>query len=202
MSNILFFDTETNGTPNKGPLDGEKQPCIIQLGCLLMDFDGNELDSIDTLVQPGNTYMNKFAFAAHGISLERANADGISQCEAFSDFYHLAMEAEILCCHNYDFDAKMLEITSHKVKDCYDDPEESSMRWAEISEIPYYCTMKSTIQFCQLPFPSGKKGFKYPKLQELHHKLFGEYFADAHDAMEDIKATARCYFELKKLGIM
>jgi len=37
---------------------------------------------------------------------------------------------------------------------------------------------------------------KWPKLIELHEKLFNEPFANAHDAMADISATRRCFFEL------
>jgi hypothetical protein len=62
--------------------------------------------------------------------------------------------------------------------------------------------MRATIQFCALPFPSGRKGCKFPKLEELHRILFNEEFAGAHDAMADVSATARCYFELVNRGIM
>jgi len=55
--------------------------------------------------------------------------------------------------------------------------------------------MKSAINFCALP--GGRGGsFKYPKLSDLHIKLFGKAFADAHDAAYDVDATARCFFGL------
>ncbi|NCG44635.1 MAG: DNA polymerase III subunit alpha, partial [Proteobacteria bacterium] len=45
--------------------------------------------------------------------------------------------------------------------------------------------------------PGGRGGrFKTPKLGELHHHLFGEDFADAHNATADVEATARSFFEL------
>ena len=61
------------------------------------------------------------------------------------------------------------------------------------------CTMKSTVNFCALP---GKFGYKWATLEELYFKLFGKSFLDAHSAMNDIKATKDCFFELKKLNII
>ena len=64
---------------------------------------------------------------------------------------------------------------------------------------PSICTMQSTVDFCAIP---GKYGYKFPKLQELYKKLFGNEFEDAHNALSDIRATLKCYLELKKRGII
>lgn len=56
------------------------------------------------------------------------------------------------------------------------------------------CTMQSTIDFCVIP---GYYGNKWPKLSELHTKLFVYDFEEAHNAMVDINATAKCFWELK-----
>jgi len=61
------------------------------------------------------------------------------------------------------------------------------------------CTMQSTIDFCQLP---GKYGYKFPKLEELHTKLFGVNFDGAHDAFADTMACGKCFFELLRRGII
>lgn len=44
--------------------------------------------------------------------------------------------------------------------------------------------------------------FKWPKLIELHRKLFGTGFDDAHDALADVKACGKCFFEMKRRGII
>jgi DNA polymerase III epsilon subunit-like protein len=59
--------------------------------------------------------------------------------------------------------------------------------------------MQAATSYCRLP---GPYGFKWPTLQELHLKLFNETFAGAHRALADVRACARCYFELKRLKIM
>ena len=61
------------------------------------------------------------------------------------------------------------------------------------------CTMESTKEFCGL---KGQYGLKWARLSELHQKLFGVDFTEAHNAASDIKATAKCFWELKRLGVL
>jgi len=200
MSNlILFFDTETTGLPTKQLYTHPSQPKILQLGAALATQEGEILETINTLVKIGDTTINPYALAAHGISAERANTEGKEQAEVFAQFHDLAMASEALCCHNFNFDIKLFHITAAQLQEKLPD---SDLMMSEIADLPFYCTMQSTIKFCNLPFPSGRKGQKFPKLEELYRILFQEDFEGAHDAMADITATMRCYFELKKRGIM
>ena len=66
-----------------------------------------------------------------------------------------------------------------------------------------FCTMKNphVINYCAIP-PLRYGSYKWPKLSELHYKLFGSDFEEAHNASVDIQATSRCFFELKKLKII
>ncbi|MFZ6012576.1 MAG: DNA polymerase III subunit alpha [Bacteroidota bacterium] len=50
-------------------------------------------------------------------------------------------------------------------------------------------------EFCKLSGGIGGR-LKMPRLVELHEKLFGKDFGDAHDASYDVAATARCFFGL------
>jgi DNA polymerase III subunit epsilon len=59
--------------------------------------------------------------------------------------------------------------------------------------------MQLATNFCRLP---GPYGYKWPSLQELHLKLFNEQFKGAHQALADVRACARCYFELKRLNVV
>ena len=61
------------------------------------------------------------------------------------------------------------------------------------------CTMKSSTGYCKIP---GNYGYKWPKLSELHLKLFGEDFEEAHDASADINATEKCFWEMRKIGLI
>lgn len=44
--------------------------------------------------------------------------------------------------------------------------------------------------------------FEWTKLQELHYRLFGCDFEGAHDAMVDITATKKSFFEMRKRGLI
>ena len=59
--------------------------------------------------------------------------------------------------------------------------------------------MKETVDFCALE-PKMYGTFKYPKLEELHIKLFGEGMVNAHDAEVDTDYLAKCFFELVRIG--
>jgi hypothetical protein len=57
--------------------------------------------------------------------------------------------------------------------------------------------MEKTINFCAI---QGLYGYKFPKLSELHYKLFRTGFEEAHNAAVDIQATTKCFWELKRLN--
>jgi DNA polymerase-3 subunit epsilon len=60
--------------------------------------------------------------------------------------------------------------------------------------------MKQSTEFCRMPGRYGS--YKWPRLSELHVKLFDTPFEGVHDAKEDVQACAKCFFELKKQGII
>jgi hypothetical protein len=57
------------------------------------------------------------------------------------------------------------------------------------------------IAHCALP-PYKNGAYKWPKLGELHRKLFRTELSEAHDAGVDVTATMKCFFELKRMGII
>ena len=202
MSNlILFFDTETTGLPNKKPPTDKGQAHLLQLGAILASTEGEVLGEINTLVQIGDVPIHPMAQAAHGISAERANAEGIHPKEAFEKFHEMCESAECLVCHNHNFDFKLIELTAAQIAHLYDDPDDVDLMLGDIKELPFYCTMVQSKEFCALPKKKGS-GFKFPKLTELYSILFGREFSGAHDAMADVTATMECFFELKKKGVM
>jgi DNA polymerase-3 subunit alpha len=64
-----------------------------------------------------------------------------------------------------------------------------------LENIKWLDTKTESTDFVAIPGGKGGK-FKWPTLTELHKKLFGEGFEDAHDAAYDVRATARCFFGL------
>ena len=62
--------------------------------------------------------------------------------------------------------------------------------------------MEISTNFCAIPSTNGYGGYKWPKLSELHMKLFGTQFEDSHNAMADVEATAKCFWEMKRLQVI
>ena len=63
-------------------------------------------------------------------------------------------------------------------------------------EVIYNINNKGTIKI--------RKGFKPPKLEELYGKLFSDDYLviNAHNGAADVNATARCFFELLRKGVI
>ena len=53
--------------------------------------------------------------------------------------------------------------------------------------------MKSGTEICKIPHPKWPNKFKWPKLREAHEVLCGCVLEKAHDALGDVKATAKIW---------
>lgn len=183
----LFFDTETTGVPKdfKAPSsDTQNWPRLVQLAWILTDDKGNIIHSENLIVKPYGFEIPTDASKVHGITTEVAMKEGIPLSEAIDQFIEDLNTAKYIVGHNVDFDKKIVgaEMIRLGMKDIMDSKKS-------------YCTMQSSVDFCKIP---GKYGYKYPKLQELYKKLFGTEFENAHNAMSDIEATEKCFWELRK----
>lgn len=183
---ILFFDTETTGTPKDykaSAFDLNNWPRVIQLGFQLYDNEGVLQSEYLQLIKPeGWVIPNEKFWIDNGFSTEKSEAEGVPILDALNAFVECINKADLMVAHNLNFDYPILaaEMIRTQIK-AERRPEK-------------FCTMLATVDLCQLP---GKYGFKWPKLEELHKFLFGETFDGAHDALADVSATARCYFHLR-----
>lgn len=187
----LFFDTETTGLPKnwKAPVsDVNNWPRLVQLGYLFYDKNGEIIESGDFIIKPQGFIIPADSARVHGISTEQALQEGKPITSVMEKFEDLVKRVNYLVAHNMAFDEKILGAELLR--------SEKPNGLASKKKI---CTMKKTTDFCKIP---GMYGYKWPKLSELHYKLFNEYFEEAHNASADIEATARCFWELKRLGVL
>lgn len=187
----LFFDTETTGLPRdwKAPVtDANNWPRLVQLAYLYYDNSGNIIAGGNSIVKPEGFTIPDDAARIHGITTDRAKAEGKDLQGILLNFQALVHQANYLVAHNIRFDEKIIgaEFIRSKMEDSL--PAKKKI-----------CTMQSSTTYCALP---GQCGYKWPKLSELHQKLFQTGFEEAHNAAADITATAKCFWELKRLGII
>lgn len=187
----LFFDTETTGLPrswNAPVTDVDNWPRLVQLAWIMCDATGKTIESGNTIVKPEGFIIPADAARVHGITTAVAMEKGLSLQEVMDEFSEKIDAAQVLVGHNISFD------------ECIVGAEFERLRMmTSLFLKPKCCTMKSSTNYCKLP---GKKGFKSPRLSELHQILFGKGFDDAHNALADVEATARCFWKLKELKLV
>ena len=95
----LFFDTETTGLPKnwKAPVhDLSNWPRLVQLAYLLYDNSGNLVLSADRIVKPEDFVVPVSASAIHGITHERACAEGSPLSEVLGEFFSYLEKSKTL----------------------------------------------------------------------------------------------------------
>lgn len=192
--NILFFDTETTGLPDfRSPSDAGHQPHLIQIAADLSDEHGNTIDEWSTIVRPGvGAQFAPEAIAAHGITPERAMAEGIDLAVAWDRFAGLVGNAGGIVGHNVSFDLRIMRIASAKL---------GMEKWQ--SPVESRCTMRMATPILNLPptermLAAGFNKPKAPNLTECVRFFFNEDLDGAHDALVDVRACKRVYFAIKE----
>lgn len=176
----LFFDTETTGIEN---------PRIVQIAWAVTDENGNELRTQSFIVRPVGYEIPASATRIHGITTEVALRSGIEIASVLEAFSKDVVDSEIIVAHNVLFDEGV--VSGEFIR--------AGRNETPLAGKTSYCTMQSSTDFCKI---KGRRGYKWPRLEELHILLFGETFESAHSALADVRACAKCFFELKRRGII
>ncbi len=191
---FLIFDTETTGLPKNynAPIsDSDNWPRMVQLAWQLHDYDGTLIQAHNYIVKPEGYTIPYNAEKVHGISTERAMRDGHELKFVLEEFNKDLERAKYNVGHNIEFDVNVVGAEFFR----------KGILQPIIVEKEIIDTKDEGTEFCAIPGGRGGK-FKWPTLTELHNKLFGEGFGDAHDAAYDVDATARCFFGLITEGVI
>jgi DNA polymerase-3 subunit epsilon len=202
---VLLFDTETNGLPrmrNALTSDVNNWPRIVQIAWQLWVFSDAgsprlvERDSY--IVKPDEELSwNQESAAIHGISKERALAEGSPCGEAFAAFTRVAAKATVLVAHNMAFDKPVLKAEYLRLN------RAEGFGWWPPHE---YCTCENTKVLCKLPSKFAKTWdpYKLPKLTELYSFLHGDIAAsfEWHNAIGDVECLVSCFQELARRRVL
>jgi DNA polymerase III subunit epsilon len=175
----LFCDTETSDPVNQR---------ICQLAAVLCDEQGKEVAELNTLIKPDGWEVHPRFVDIHGITTQMCIEKGIPMPIALDMMFGMSEKFSKVICHNYKFDSARIafELSTYGYES------------KQFLEIPYFCTMINLTNICCIPNPNGRAGYKWPKLKEAHKHFFGVEFADQHDALADVRACKRIYFEMHK----
>ena len=201
---VMVFDTETTGLPMKRP--GSKfshysdielyNKCrLVQYSGIIYDFNNSEtLNEFDYIVKPDGFIINNSKI--HGITTEVANRDGIKITKLFEHIIAIFKKYNIMKIigHNVTFDLNVIKSEMFRYMRKKQLVNFPILRAFE--KVPYFCTMKSTVDICKLPNPRFQQKFKYPKLSELYKYIFNKEAVDLHNSMNDAIYTLDCLIEL------
>lgn len=184
----IFFDTETTGLPKKWNAkitDLDNWPRVIQLAFIVTDDNLNIIDEYCELIYPDGWIIPEQKFwIDNGYYTEINLKDGVPMSKALIKLCDHINKSKYIVAHNMSFDHPVIcaEMLRYNIR--------------PLHPIDKICTMKSTTDFMDLP----RK--KWPKLEELHIRLFNNNFDNAHDALADVRATLKCFKHLKENNLI
>ncbi|MFD2570128.1 exonuclease domain-containing protein [Spirosoma soli] len=182
----LIVDTETNGLPQLYELsytDTSNWPRLISVSWGLYDETGHELSSDSCIVQPDGYRWNREAQRVHGIRPEEAQAYGLPLTRVLTQLSAVIEHANSWAGHFIELDYNVIGAEFVRAG-----------RQAEFLAKPTVCTMEAS----RLISKTGD----WLKLDELYALLFNKPMRGLHNAQADRLATAQCFFELKKRGVL
>lgn len=195
IKDVLFFDTETTGIPDrsaKWDVDFADYPHIVQIAWMR----GEKMES--HIIRPDGWTIPDDVVSVHGITTEFALANGEPFAAVVDQFIQDAHDAGLICAHNIHFDTSIIKanILRELGREYYDanDVESALYKGKRID------TMRPTMKWVDARTETNR--LKFPKLEELYDRCFpGETFP-AHDALEDVKAVARCLPVILENGLV
>lgn len=170
------IDFETTGMLKAAPRF-EFQPCITQIGLIVVDENFNVLDKYSTLINPD---VDEKHWEAQAIEVTGIGPDEVKDAPtfflAFNEFARRVVGCDTWAGYNTPFDHKVL--------------------WWQLQRTGLECqfpwpprvvdVMQLASRKCQM---QGKQGVKNPKLSEAYELLTGNKMSNAHDALADVEAT-------------
>lgn len=196
---ILALDVETSGLPEwKKSSANPDQPHIVQFAAAIVNPETRALHaSWDMIVAPDGWTISSEMTAIHGISQERAAAEGVKESLVVRTYIDAWQRCATILGYNVQFDRRIMRIAM--IRD--------GMTRAQIEAIEKKSAidvMKLATPICKLPpshamMAAGIKSYKTPSLEQAVLVLLGERMPGAHNAATDLEYTLRLFWELQDL---
>lgn len=206
---VLVFDTETTGLPETKIINPDTLklwPHIVEFSYIVYDTDENDIvESFDTIVKvKEDVIIPKESITLHGITNKISAKDGRDIDIVLNNFFHQLQNVDLMVGHNVSFDINMVTIELLRLINDDNIVKEEKMGYKQnlhfLTNFKYiYCTLKESIILCNIKSVNkfGKEYVKFPRLNELHEKLFESTPNKLHNSFNDILVTLRCFMKLK-----
>jgi DNA polymerase III epsilon subunit-like protein len=168
-----FLDTETTGFASGGV-----QPRIVSMAWMVADHPDRPRVFKRRVVRPDGFSIPARAAAVHGITTERARAEGLPIAAVLAEFASdlRALRPEAVVAHNARYDLPVVAAEFQRLG--VGDP---------CRDLSILCTVLQ----CRDAWPGESA-----RLGDVYQRVFGDALRDAHDAGADVRACARIFFHL------
>jgi len=211
---IAVFDTETTGLPKSkiiNELTLHLWPHIVQFSYIIYDTELKKIiKTVDLVIRiPENINISDEVSDIHGITNFISQTSQYKITDALSEFSedYINYNIDLIVGHNLNFDINMLKVelireiniqnefidkrNYSQLLECLNDTRTESKE--------LYCTMLKSVELCNIKIKNkyGKEYIKFPKLNELHIKLFNSSPKNLHNSLNDVLICLRCYYMLE-----
>jgi len=202
---VLVFDTETTGLPSTriiNPDTLDLWPHIVQFSYLIYDTDSNDIvETHDSIIKVReHIIIPEDSIQFHGITNEISNIKGVVIENVLNKFFKHLNNVDQLVGHNVSFDINMVKVELLRLIYFKDGFKEYKYNFHFLTNYKNVsCTLQDSIELCNIKALTklGKEYVKYPKLVELHQKLFDTVPNHLHNSFNDILVTLRCFIKMK-----
>jgi DNA polymerase III epsilon subunit-like protein len=208
---FLVFDTETTGLPSSKIINPDTLnlwPHIVQFSYVIYDTEINDIiETSDRIVcVKENINIPEESTKFHGITNKISKKNGINIELILNNFFRHFRNVDVIVGHNVLFDINMVKVELLRIiftnKSNYSEDELKDYKYnlhflTNFKNIS--CTLQDSIELCNIKTLNrfGKTYLKFPKLVELHEKLFESIPNNLHNSFNDILVTLRCFMKLK-----
>lgn len=182
----LFFDTSAAGVPKSWKASVEDTfswPRMVHLAWEFIDEDTNIIEAQSNIIKPEGFMITDESTNFHGISQEMAEEEGKDLKTCLQDFSKIIDQADHIISFNFTFNSRVFGA------ECIRKGVNHRLFSSDT-----YCLMQETTFYTKKLGRDGR--YKWPTLTELFQKVFGQKFADANRADQDVRATSMVFFKL------
>lgn len=181
----LFYDCETTGLIVPGERSSHPdQPHIVQIAGFVVDENRQTVAELARIVRPNGWVIPADSIRVHGITMEQAMDEGISEQEALEEFLPVAKLADHRIAHNEYFDMRVVRT--------------AAIRY--LGEVEADDWKSGWSSSCTLKMAQRSRRWRFNTLNDVHRALFETDVEHAHKAMADALACQKIYYELLRLA--